>query len=196
MMSRDKYKILDEDSGWPYFLTETTVNWLPLFSNPEIASIVFDSLRFLVKEKRLILYAYVLMENHLHLIASAENLAKELANFKSFTARKSIDVYKRDRNGFILEQLAEEKLVHRRDRPYQFWQEGHHPKRIMDEKMMQQKIDYVHHNPVKHGRAENAEQYRWCSMAWFLKKTGEGFRKTVLSFKTDRINVRDDFDLK
>ncbi len=87
------------------------------------------------------------MENHLHLLASAENFAKEMANFKSFTARKCIDVYERDGNVFVLKQLALHKLEHRVDRPYQFWQEGHRPKRILDEEMMRQKVEYVHHNP-------------------------------------------------
>ena len=91
-MARTRYKFLKGDC-FPYFLTATTVNWLPLFRDPDIANIVIASLAFLQREKRLILYAYVLMENHIHLIASAENLSKETANFKSFTARQSIDHY-------------------------------------------------------------------------------------------------------
>ncbi len=171
--SRDKYKIQDDDYDWPYFLTGTTVNWLPLFSSPEVAKIVFESLRFLVNENRLKDYGYVLMENHLHLIASAENLAKEMAKFKSFTARKYIDVYERDDNVFILKQLAEQKLAHRRDRPYQFWQEGHHPKRILDDKMMWQKIEYVHHNPVRRGYVDEPEHWRYSSARVYAGMEGE-----------------------
>ena len=104
-MARSRYKFFPGDT-LPYFITATSVNWLPLFSNPEIAKIIFDSLAFLQKEKRIILYAYVLMENHLHLTAAADNLSKELANFKSFTARQSIDYYTAQDNRFILKQLA------------------------------------------------------------------------------------------
>ncbi len=91
-MSRTRYRFLPNDP-FPYFITATTVNWIALFSNPDICGILLDSLGFLIKNNRLILHAYVIMENHLHLVAYAENLAKEIANFKSFTARKCIDFY-------------------------------------------------------------------------------------------------------
>jgi putative transposase len=171
-MSRDRYKILPDDN-YPYFLTETTINWLPLFSNPAVANIVFDSLRFLVQEKRILIYAYVLMENHLHLVASAEDLAKEMANFKSYTARRSIDFYEKERNQFILKQLALLKLPHRKDRPYQFWQEGHHPKLIQDDAMMRQKIEYIHYNPVKRGYVDEAEHWRYLSARVYSGMEGE-----------------------
>jgi len=104
-MTRTHYQFLAGDSH-PYFITATTVNWLPLFSNLDIATILLDSLSFLITQKRLDLYAYVIMKNHIHLIASAENIAKEISNFKSFTARKSIDCYRDRQNLAILKQLA------------------------------------------------------------------------------------------
>ena len=161
-MARTRYKILEGDH-FPYFLTATTVNWLPLFSNPDIAQIVFDSFIFLQKENRLTIYAYVLMENHLHLIATAEDLSKEIANFKSFTARKSIDYYIEQNNQFILKQLAFHKLPHKTDRDYQFWQEGNQPKRIQSEATLRQKVDYIHFNAVRRGYVSEPEHWRYSS---------------------------------
>lgn len=161
-MSRTRYKVFVEDNS-PYFITATTVNWLPLFNKPEIAQIVIDSLRFLQENKRIIIYSYVLMKDHLHLIASAERLAKQIGNFKSYTARQSIDFYKRQKNNSILKQLMENKLAHRSDRTYQFWQEGIHPKRIHDETMMYQKIEYIHYNPVKKGYVNSSEDWQYSS---------------------------------
>ena len=51
---------------------------MPLFGNMEIAQIIIDSLNFLQCQQRLTLYGYVIMENHLHLIAAAANLSKEI----------------------------------------------------------------------------------------------------------------------
>lgn len=161
-MTRTRYQFLPGDSS-PYFLTATTVNWLPLFSNQEIAAILLNSLGFLISEKRIVLYAYIIMENHIHIIASAENLTKEISNFKSFTARKSIDYYQNQHNLDILEQLALHKLEHKNDRQFQFWQEGVHPQQIQDEKMMQQKIDYIHQNPVRRGYIDLPEHWRYSS---------------------------------
>jgi putative transposase len=68
----------------------TVVEWMPLFTNPDIVSLVLESLRFVQKEHQVILYAYVIMEHHLHLIASAPELGKTMKEFKSFTASLSL----------------------------------------------------------------------------------------------------------
>ena len=161
-MTRTRYKILTDDHT-PYFITATTVNWIPLFRNPEVSQIIIDSLKYMISEDRLTLYAYVLMKNHLHIIGSAENLGREIASFKSFTARKCIDYYKETGNKAILKQLSLHKLRHRTDRDYQFWQEGVHPKRIQDREMMRQKIEYIHHNPVRRGYIDYPEHWRYSS---------------------------------
>ena len=70
-MSRTRYTFFNDDPA-PYFVTATTVNWLPLFSNPEVASILIESLRYLISSQRIVLYANMIMENHLHLIAGSK----------------------------------------------------------------------------------------------------------------------------
>ena len=72
-MARDRYKFIE--GGYPHFLTCTIVNWIPIFASKPCAEFVLNSLRFLQEEKRLVLYAYVILENHLHLIASAKDLS-------------------------------------------------------------------------------------------------------------------------
>jgi REP element-mobilizing transposase RayT len=170
-MTRTRYQFLPGDSH-PYFITATTVNWLPLFSNQDIAAILLDSLNFLITQHRLDLYAYVIMENHIHLIASAENIAKEIANLKSFTARKSIDYYQVQQNQAILKQLAFYKLDHKVDRDYQFWQEGVHPEQIKDEVMLRQKVDYIHYNPVRRGYVDLPEHWRYSSARVYAGQHG------------------------
>ena len=84
-MPRSRYRIYENQSV--HFLTCTVVNWLPLFSSPAVVDILYASWRFLQVHARLTLYAYVIMENHLHLIAASPDLSKEIGDFKSFTAR-------------------------------------------------------------------------------------------------------------
>jgi len=64
------------------------VEWLPVFTRPEAVQIVLDSLKFLQAQERLTIYGYVVMENHLHMVAVAPNLSETMQSFKSFTARK------------------------------------------------------------------------------------------------------------
>ena len=170
-MARSRYRFLDQDTC-PYFITATTVNWIPLFSNPEITSILLASLRFLIESQRITLFAYVVMENHLHLIAASPALSGEIAKFKSFTARKSIDYYLEYKYGFILDQLAFHKLKHKMDRSYQFWQEGSHPQRMQNAAVMKQKVDYIHANPVRRGYVELPEHWRYSSAGTYAGTEG------------------------
>ncbi|MFT6987557.1 MAG: putative transposase [Psychromonas sp.] len=108
-------------------------------------------------------YAYVILENHLHLIMQSAQLNKDIARFKSFTARQLIAYLEQHNVRTILEQLAFYKKVHKTDRQYQFWQEGVHPELIQSEAMMLQKIEYIHHNPVKRGYVDKAVHWRYSS---------------------------------
>ena len=91
-MPCSRYRIYEEFS--PHFLTCTVVNWYPLFNDPDLIEILYSSLCFMQKHNRVTVYAYVFMKTHLHLLASSENLSQEIANLKSFTARRIIDTLK------------------------------------------------------------------------------------------------------
>jgi len=160
-MSRSRYRVFENE--FPYFFTCTVVGWLPAFTRIDCAQILFDSWRFLQAQHRLTLYGYVVLENHIHGIATSPDLAKELGNFKSFTARRIVDLLReRNETGFLA-QLAREKADHKWDRDYQFWQEGSHPQQIVDAAMMEQKLDYMHNNPLARGYVEKAEHWRYSS---------------------------------
>ncbi len=161
-MARSRYKILENEV--PHFLTCTVVRWLPLFSQPSLAEIVLNSLTFLQKEKRIALYAYVLMENHLHLVASSGELSKEIGDFKSFTARVIIDHMEATGMYALLREMQIAKLGHKKDRQYQCWQEGSHPQAIEGKSMMRQKIEYIHYyNPVRRGYINDPTDWRYSS---------------------------------
>ena len=165
-MGRSRYHVLGTQ---PHFLTCTLVNWMPLFGNMEIAQIIIDSLNFLQCQQRLTLYGYVIMENHLHLIAAAANLSKEIANFKSFTARSIIDLLEKNNASYVLNQLEFHKLKHKTKQDYQLWQEGFHPQAISNEEMFRQKLDYIHHNPVQRGYVDEPSHWRYSSYRNYLE---------------------------
>ena len=169
-MARSRYKFLDND--YPYFATSTVVNWIPIFSNPDIVQIILASFSFLQLKKRLTLIAYIVMENHLHLIAQSENVSGEIAAFKSYTARSIIDYYKQNHNQFMLFQFKQYKEKFKTDRELQVWQEGSHPKQIQNDKMLQQKIDYIHYNPVRRGYVELPEHWRYSSAKNYMDQAG------------------------
>ena len=138
-MTRSRYRFFE--SEYPYFLTCTIVGWLAVFTRPEAVEIVHDSWRYLQQNQFLEIYGYVILENHLHLIAKADDLSKVIKNFKSFTARLLIELLERRSASVLLRQLRAHKLRHKTDSEYQVWQEGSHPEQIQTEEMMWQKLD-------------------------------------------------------
>ncbi|HAX75583.1 MAG TPA: transposase [Cyanobacteria bacterium UBA11372] len=168
-MGRSRYHVIGNQ---PHFITCTVVNWMPLFGQVELAQIILDSLAFLQRRQRLVLYGYVVMENHLHLIASGASLSKEIGDFKSFTARSIIDLLKAKQSERILNQLKFYKLRHKTDQEYQLWQEGFHPQTILNEEMFKQKLDYIHYNPVKRGYIDDPVHWRYSSYRNYIGQPG------------------------
>jgi putative transposase len=160
-VSRTRYKI--GDNAYPHFLTCTVVEWLPVFTRQESVQIRLDSWTFLQREKRMTLFAFVVLENHVHFIASSNNLAKEVGDFKSYTARRLIDLLQSAHASTLLDQFRFRKARHKQDREFQFWQEGSHPQQIASDEMMWQKIEYIHNNPVKRGFVDDPVHWRYSS---------------------------------
>ncbi len=116
-MTRSRYKTIP--GGGTYFATATVIDWLPIFSKPELAQVVLASLEHLHETGRMVLHAYVLLENHLHVIASSEDFSGQVRNLKSFTARTIIDYL--DQNGprAVLKKLGALKAEHKKNQRYQ-----------------------------------------------------------------------------
>jgi putative transposase len=159
-MGRSRYKIVDP--RLPHFVTCTVLHWIPVFTRPATVDILLDSLRFLMQDG-LKVYAFVILENHLHLVVQSEDLARDLARFKSYTAKQLIGYLSDNQVTQILEQLAFYKKAHKEDRGYQFWQEGSHPEWLQNDEMMRQKVNYIHENPVKRGYVDLPEHWRYSS---------------------------------
>ncbi|OOE82520.1 transposase [Salinivibrio sp. ML198] len=168
-MGRSRYKITEPHL--PHFVTLTVLHWIPVFTRPDTVNILLDSLRFLNKDG-LKVYAWVVLENHCHLVLQSKALDHDIARLKSWTARNLIQ-YLAERNvKQILDQLAFYKKAHKGDRAYQFWQEGVHPELIQSDAMMRQKIEYIHQNPVKRGYVDEAAHWRYSSARDYMGTLG------------------------
>ena len=148
------------------------MEWLPVFTRPETVQKILDCWQYQRQNQGLKRYAYVILENHLHFVAQAEQLDKCVAGFKSYTARQILDFLQQQKVTSLLKRFYFSKRAHKKDRQYQFWQEGTHAEMILDENMMRQKLDYIHANPVKRGYVARAEHWRYSSAANYFE--GEG----------------------
>lgn len=160
-MGKSRYKFGDDHM--PHFLTCTIVNWLPLFASRYVVNIILDSLKFLRTKRDVKIFAYVIMENHIHLIAAGEQLSQKIGSFKSFTARQIVDHMKERHANDYLRLLRISKKAHKEDQQYQVWQEGNHPQELASEKIMQQKMEYIHNNPLDRGYVEDPTHWMYSS---------------------------------
>ena len=67
--------------------------------------------------------------------------------------------------------------------------------RLTYEKSYLARLNYVHQNAVKHGLVAVANQYPWCSAAWFERTARPAQVKTIYGFKTDSLKVNDAYDV-
>jgi len=169
-MPRSRYRVLSNPC--PHFMTATVNHWLPLFTRPETVDIVLDSWRFLQQESGFQLYGYVILENHLHLIAASAYLSHDMQRFKSYTAKQIIAHLEQRGATKLLEMLAFFKRAHKQDTDYQVWEEGNHPQIIESETVMRQKLDYIHQNPVKRGYVDQPEHWRYSSARNYAGQAG------------------------
>ena len=158
---RSRYTITDADGV--YFLTSTIVEWLPVFTGVDACDTIIQSLEFCRKAKGLRVYAYVIMENHIHLVADTPDLGRVMQSFKRHTAKELVQLAEASRKEWLLNQWAYYRKKYKVESAHQIWQEGSHPQLVLDDDMLRQKIRYVHENPVRRGYVDLAEHWRYSS---------------------------------
>ena len=160
-MGRTRYRIRTPRS--PYFLTATLLHWHPLFGRPACAEVVLQSLRFLHEaEDGWTLYAYVIMENHLHWIAQSDMLSDTVRRFKSYTARRIVDRL-REAGSSAAVRIPTHRNASSTARKHQVWKRDNRPKEIQGEQMFWQKVAYIHDNPVRRGYVADPLHWRYSS---------------------------------
>ena len=174
-MNENGYQINDQTKA--HFITATVVDWVDVFSRKVYKDIVIESLDFCIKNKGMILYGYVIMTNHIHMVVQSENgkLSDLLRDFKKFTARKILDTIENEpesRKDWMLKRFEFACRSHSRNENYQFWQYGNHPEEVFTEKFLWQKLDYIHLNPVQAGIVEKASHYLYSSASIYVNGNG------------------------
>ena len=162
----EKYKFNDADGI--YFITPTIVQWIDLFNKNEYCEIILDSLIFCQNNKRLIIHSWCIMSSHLHLIISSQqqNLSAILRDFKTHTSKaivKQLQGGNDSRKDWILNLFAEEALQIKRNIDFKTWKDGNHPIQLDTNKMFDDRLNYIHHNPVKANIVYRAEDYVYSS---------------------------------
>jgi len=167
---RTRYRITD--GNYPYFITTTTIAWIPIFIRKPYLEVVVNSLSFSRRHKGLKIFAYVIMDNHIHLVVAGERLSDIVKEFKSYTAREIVRLAREEDKSWLLNQLQFHKHDHKTESHHQVWQEGFHPQQIYSEEVLRQKVEYLHHNPVRAGLVARAEDWLYSSARNYAGMSG------------------------
>ncbi|MDN5286780.1 MAG: transposase [Mucilaginibacter sp.] len=130
-----------------YFYTATILDWIPLLRQDKFKLIELNSLIYLVKKEKINVYGFVITPNHLHLIWSSLDMngkEKPHASFMKFTGHQFLEEL-RNTDDQLLARFKSEI----NNRNYQFWQRNSLPIKILDQKILEQKLDYIHNNPLQ-----------------------------------------------
>ena len=177
-MLGDRYIITDQNAL--YFLTFTVIDWVDVFTRKEYKQILTNSMNYCIKEKGLIIYGWVIMSNHIHIICRAKegyHLSEIVRDFKKFTAKtilKEIETGYESRKEWLLKKFEYAGRRLKRITKYKFWKDSNHAILLepFDSKMIDQKISYVHDNPVRAMLIENPEDYIFSSARDYCGKQG------------------------
>ena len=147
------------------FFTATCLSWQPLLRPDERKDILMESLKFMVNDKRIWLYGFVIMPNHIHLMWRRQDVWVEKSTeqmFLKFTAQQ-IKFRLIESSPTELEQYRSTQS----DRIYHFWERRPYKATMYNRKVAHQKLDYMHQNPVKAGLCEYAEDYKYPSARFY-----------------------------
>jgi REP element-mobilizing transposase RayT len=166
-MSR-AYKIKNKEGI--YFVSFATVGWIDVFTRRIYKDILIDSLKYCQEEKGLILFAWCIMSNHVHLIAKAKEgfeLSGILRDLKKFTSKKIIEAINENvqesRKEWMLSMFKNAGAYNVNNKNYQFWKQDNKPIELWSNEVLDQKLDYVHNNPIEEGIVEKPEDYIYSS---------------------------------
>jgi putative transposase len=154
---------------YPHFITYSVVNWIDALSRPMYKDIIVKSLKFCMDNKGLVLHSWVIMNNHVHLIASSEGdkLEDIMRDHKKFTAKTLIDTINENggesRRSWMLWLFSAAGRNNSNNVYNQFWQQDNHPVQLTTPDMTRQKLNYIHHNPVRAGIVYEPQHYIYSS---------------------------------
>jgi putative transposase len=175
---REGYTITDQFAT--HFLTFTVCGWIDLFTRQVYRDIVIESFKYAQKQEQLLLNAYVIMSNHVHLIARANDKQKKtlsdiIRDFKKYTHHEMMPIIESDiesRRQWMVHQFKYYGKNNPNNEIKQIWVNNSHPEECYSDEFTNSKLQYIHENPVRAGIVKNPEDYIYSSASNYVGKGG------------------------
>jgi len=159
------YKIAEGTGA--YYLTFHIVGWVDLFTRQSYRDIVIESLKYCLQNKGFDLFAYVIVSNHIHLLARSQSgdLSGTIRDFKNYTSRKFIEILESNTESRRewMKMIFEYHGKFKNKQTNQIWTHENHAEHIFSQQFIEQKITYIHNNPVRAGIVAKPYDYLYSS---------------------------------
>jgi len=162
-----------------YFISFATVGWTDVFTRLAYKDIFVESLRHCQQHKGLELFGWCLMTNHAHLLARAKEghrLNDIIRDLKKYTSKQIIRAIQENpqesRKEWLLSMFGNAGSHNPNNSRYQFWRQDNHPIECFTAEVTQQKLDYIHNNPVAEGIVQYPEPYIYSSASNYAGRHG------------------------
>ena len=172
-----RYKVSENDI--PHFVTFTVVGWIDVFTREIYKEKLVESLKFCVLHKGLIIYAWIIMPNHIHLIISSKGkkISEIVRDFKKYTSSQITEMIKEhpleSRKTWMLNIFSFAGKRNNSNTNYQFWKHDYHPIELDTYDKFLQRLNYLHENPVRAGLVWEAWHYKYSSaIDYYTDKKG------------------------
>ncbi|GAB2832126.1 REP-associated tyrosine transposase [Ferruginibacter profundus] len=162
-----KYKVGED--AIPHFMTFSVVGWIDVFSREQYKEIMIESLQYCQQQKEMVLHAWIIMTNHVHLIISSNNnkLENIVRDLKKYTSKQIIKSIKENnsesRKEWMLNIFRYTGQGNSNNKDYQFWKQDYHPVELNTTEKIQQRLNYLHENPVRSGLVWEPWHYKYSS---------------------------------
>lgn len=168
-----KYKFHNPDGV--YFISITVKDWVDIFTRNEYKNILVENLEYCQENKGLEIFAWprgLGVTNHAHLIVRAKEgfrLSDILRDYKKFTSKALVKAIKEN-----TQESRKEWLFEKFQTPdgIRFWEPENHPVELWSNAVINQKLEYIHQNPVEQGLVFRAEDYVYSSAADYAGDKG------------------------
>jgi putative transposase len=164
-----------------YFLTAGTLHKAHHFRGRDRLRVLHRGLLTVARDFGWQLEAWAVFSNHYHFIAHSPSVAPDAANLSDMLSVLHVKTA-----GWI------NRLDQTPGRQVWF---NFRETRLTYQKSYLTRLNYVHQNPVKHGLVPVADQYPWCSAAWFERTASPAMVQSLHRFKVDRVRVEDEFEV-
>jgi REP element-mobilizing transposase RayT len=169
------YQIKNQSAA--YYLTFQIVFWIDFFSYKKYRDVIIESLKFCQQDKGLEIFAWVIMSNHIHLLARSneDNLSGTIRDFKKYTSKALIELISTSgdsRKEWMLRLFRHAAKRQNKTGNFQVWTHENHAIEVYGNSFIQSKVDYIHNNPVRAGIVGRAEDYKYSSACAYADQEG------------------------